>query len=88
MRSETGLVSAGVKAQLEKLYEPRNKDKGDFPDNIQLLLVKLHGEYKELKTEIEAMDYTPESYERIRLEAADVANFAHMIILACDKAKP
>lgn len=88
MRDYTALLEAGNKAQLEKLEENGHKEGFDDID-ISLCEERLKDEVKELDKEIwdeyyeeyfENMDY-----KKIRHEAADIANFAHMIILACDK---
>ena len=78
-RDYKALLHAGNKAQLEKLEQ--NGHKEGF-DSLPLgdLAVLLMGETKELMGAIWS-----EGLESVRHEAADVANFAHMIILACDK---
>lgn len=82
------LLKAGNKAQMEKLTLHRCKIKGAW-DCITLneLNELLKKEYKELQDEFKhyiITDYEDDQYKRIRSEAADVSNFAHMIIEKCD----
>jgi len=81
-RDYEALFKAGNTAQLEKLKE--NEDKPGW-DNITFVttFTGLLEEVKELIAEVKG-DISDEGYEKIRREAADVANFAHMIILRCD----
>lgn len=89
-RDYTKLLKAGNAAQLEKLKE--NEHKTGFEDiNIYYAYNRLKNELQELSIE---MYYMPRkvwalreniNYPAIRHEAADIANFAHMIILQCDK---
>lgn len=80
------LLQAGNKAQLEKLIENEHKDGFDDID-IEYALDRLLDEYIELRKEIKSLNDSTSKiwHRRIRHEAADVANFAHMIILRCDK---
>lgn len=79
MRDIDALLAAGNQAQREKLEENGHKEGfNDMP--LGDLAVLLMGEAKELMGAIWS-----ESTESVRHEAADVANFAHMIILVCDK---
>lgn len=80
-RNYADLLGAGNNAQIEKLLE--NEHKGGFTgqDLIQLFLL-LQEEVLELTREMVLEFYDPRS---IRREAADIANFAHMIILECDR---
>ena len=80
MRDYKKLIAAGNKAQIEKLKE--NEHKKGFDDiDIMETLSLLYGEFKELEYEC----VYSENIDAIRLEAADIANFAHMIILKCDE---
>lgn len=93
-RNYDELLTAGNKAQLEKLKD--NEHKEGF-NNIDLYYAneRLSEEVEELEKElynIAILEGTTQyfckkklNYKKIRHEAADVANFAHMIILACDK---
>jgi NTP pyrophosphatase (non-canonical NTP hydrolase) len=68
---------------MEKLMDEKNIAKGGWGDiTIHELNTMLIEEFCELLLEIgsEKLDY-----KSIRLEAADVANFAHMIIQRCDR---
>jgi hypothetical protein len=75
------LLQAGNTAQIEKLRE--NEHKPGF-DNIDInwAFKRLHDEFRELFSELSEDN---KDYSLIRKEAADVANFAHMIILAADQ---
>ncbi len=81
MRDYSKLLDAGNAAQLEKLLQ--NEHKRDF-ENIDLYyaLGRLHNEWEELADELLLNDL---DYKAIRHEAADIANFAHMVVLKCDK---
>lgn len=79
------LLTHGNEAQLEKLKE--NKSKCGF-DNVKIYYAaqRIYQEYNELITEVNnQMLSEKDRLNRIRREAADVANYAHMIILKCDK---
>ena len=78
MRDYKKLLESGNKAQLEKLL--LYKEKGEFPTDLYLLILLLKAEYGELLVELYLKDY-----KAIRKEFADIANYAHMGILACDK---
>ena len=77
-RNYSELFKVGTAAQLEKLNLHDNK--GKFPRDLKLLFHLLQVELAELRTE----KYL-EDYEAMRLEAADVANYAHMIIIECER---
>ena len=85
-RNYEELFQAGNKAQLEKLQQ--NGHKKGFDDiDIEYASERIEQEWNELSAEvmlIDTFDDEPD-YEAIRHEAADIANFAHMIILKCDK---
>lgn len=81
-RDYKALLEAGNKAQLEKLNLSKNEDKEGFEDlPVGMLTNRINDELEELYDEMPL----PRNYVKIRHEAADIANFAHMIILACDK---
>ncbi len=86
MRNYKELLKAGNAAQLEKLKENKHKDGFDNID-IYYAYKRLIEEKIELGDEL----YQPLGrkdfldYQKIKNEAADVANFAHMIILKCKK---
>ncbi len=76
-RDYKALLCEGRKAQIEKLKENDHKcgfDIASIKDSFKLL----HIEMQELSNEIFVEE---PDYKKIRREAADVANFAFMIIL-------
>ncbi len=79
MRDYNKLLHAGNRAQVEKLIE--NSHKAGW-DNIGIdyAINRIEDEVRELHTAIDKRDV-----KEIRREAADIANFAHMIILTCDR---
>ena len=78
-RNYCNLLHHGNRAQLEKLTE--NHHKSGFDDlDIEYLYECLEEEMAELWSVIE-----DQLLDETRREAADVANYAHMIILQCDK---
>ena len=85
MRNYDELLKAGTGAQLEKLLE--NPEKSGFDNiNIEYALDRILDEFIELRDAIRKTGIPPITHlQLIRREAADVANFAHMIILRCDK---
>ena len=88
MKDYSQLFIHGNQAQLEKLKENESTEGFDNID-IQYAMTRLYEEHVELHNLL--IDDDNEEwrkkldYEQIRREAADVANFAHMIILKCDK---
>jgi hypothetical protein len=94
MRDYTKLLEAGNKAQLEKLKQNGHK-KGFNDINLEYATRRIEDEYQELSEEIWIITHDEQcinywhkdnkDYKKIRMEAADIANFAHMIILKCDK---
>ena len=94
MRDYTALLEAGNKAQREKLGQNWYKEGFDDID-IEYATNRIKDEFEELTNEIWIISYAMgctnywhkenKDYKKIRHEAADIANFAHMIILACDK---
>lgn len=95
MRDNATLIKHGNKAQVEKLELPENAIKDDFDKpSIGELHNLLLGEIVELDDEIMEDCHSSVGipgikknldYGKIRKEAADVANFAHMIIYKCDQ---
>ncbi len=81
-RDYEALLEAGNKAQLEKLRENEHKD--GFDDiSIAYVMDRIEDEHMELE---HAFDNVGDlGWESVRHEAADIANFAHMIILKCNK---
>ena len=93
-REYTPLINAGVAAQLEKLRE--NEHKRGFDDiDIEYANTRLSDEMEELTKELyEVSDgggctlfFRKENrdFSKIRHEAADIMNFAAMIVLKCDQ---
>jgi len=80
MRDYGILFAEQIQAQKEKLSE--NSHKGTLLIPLHYAMDLLTGEYKELLQEFTTID---RNIEAIRSEAADVANFAGMIILACNR---
>ncbi len=85
MRDYKRLFDAGNAAQLEKLRQNEHK-KGWDSVTFEYAYFRLIEEVGELSEALRAQEVNPEGYKNIRQEAADVANFAHMIILKCDEA--
>ena len=81
MESIKKLIQAGNKAQLEKLHEHGHKNGFDNID-IDYAQSRIWDEWSELVVESSLKN---RDHKKIRHEAADIANFAHMIILQCDK---
>lgn len=80
-RNHYALLDAGERAQLEKLEANDHKGGwGEIPLNE--LAASCSIEVWELTDELLK---EPIDYEKVRAEAADVANYAHMIIQRCDK---
>lgn len=76
------MLCGGIKAQWERLADPKNTIKGTFPESIGDVVDLIHEEYLELLLEIEK---SPFIYERIRDESADLKNYLDNLILICDK---
>lgn len=93
MRDYDKLLEAGNKAQLEKLEENNHKRGFDEID-LDYAYGRIEDELLELKKELYDLYYgefpckiLKDQYNcvDVRKEAADIANFAHMIILKCDQ---
>jgi hypothetical protein len=82
------LMAAGNAAQLEKLKENGHKE-GFEHIGMDYAWKRLEEEMAGLSRELRLIPLTGPGYykaiRRVRREAADVANFAHMIILTCDE---
>ncbi len=75
------LLESGNKAQLEKLL--LNEHKRGFENiNLDYAINRIYQEIEELH---EAHLFNDVDFSSIRKEAADIANFAHMIIFKCDQ---
>ena len=82
MRNYDKLLAAGNAAQLEKLKRDSHKppfETMDVEEAFGLMRQETHEVFTELYSSRE-IDYTA-----LRSEFADVANFAHIGILACDR---
>ena len=76
------MMISTVSAMVDKLY--KNNHKGGFEHlGIDTLFHCLEDEVKELSDELCSIPLDGDAIDRIRLEAADVANFAGMIIYRC-----
>lgn len=84
MREYDELLNSGNAAQVEKLK--MNKHKRGF-ENIDIGYAekRLNEECRELYLEIYGRIDGEFKTEKVRHEAADIANFAHMIIFKCDQ---
>lgn len=85
MREYDKLLESGNRAQLEKLYQNRHKNGFDtimIIDATRRIKEELE-ELEEVACNHEKRDYP--NFSNIRHEAADIANFAHMIIYKCDR---
>ncbi len=76
MRAYDELLEAGNRAQLEKLHENSHKRGFDSID-LAYALSRIQEEVAEL--------CAADTDQELRREAADIANFAHMIIYAIDR---
>ncbi|RKX92186.1 MAG: hypothetical protein DRP59_06120 [Spirochaetes bacterium] len=83
LRDYKKLLKSGNKAQMEKLKA--RESKGEFSKELLDLLYYLREEVLELEKEVVGKRMDFEAYAKIRLEAADVANYAHMIIGVCEE---
>lgn len=77
------LFKAGNAAQLEKLKENDHKS-GFMNVDLWFAFNALSKERDELLIAL-LTNHTKYKLKNVRCEAADIANFAHMIILQCDK---
>lgn len=84
MRDIANLIEAGTDAQIEKLEANAHKT-GFSSLEIDTLFKMLECEVDELLLEVNDWKDGKDNLDKVRLEAADVANFAHMIILKCDE---
>ena len=89
MKTYSRLLSAGNKAQIEKL-EANNHKRGMYSMSVFHTYERLEQEMKELHCELFHKNGTPKKPEEInfpatRMEFADIGNFSHMGIGGCDK---
>lgn len=80
-RNINNLIHAGNTAQIEKLNENHHKDSfNNIP--IDVCIIGLEEEHNEV---FEEYAKPVIDYPALRRELADVANYAHMGIMACDR---
>lgn len=84
IRNYGRLIASGTRAQLEKLREKEKTKGGWWHYHLEELFKMLKDEAVELAIEVELHSVGHGSESKIRREAADVANVAHMIIQKCD----
>jgi hypothetical protein len=93
-RNYADLINAGVIAQIEKLRDNEHKPGFDNID-IEYATRRVGEEHEELLNEIYKITESGgvinywhkdnKDFSKIRKEAADIANFAHMLIFKCDQ---
>jgi hypothetical protein len=76
------MLTCGIKAQWERLNDPKNAVKGKFSEDIERVKDNIDEETMELYDELNTAD--PYNYERIREEAADLKNYLDDLIMVCD----
>jgi NTP pyrophosphatase (non-canonical NTP hydrolase) len=82
MRNNTVLIRHTIRAMLERLDDPKNSCKGDFPVGITEIVDLYREEVMELEAEFMAKNL---DWERVRYEAADLAVCLSFLIAACDR---
>ncbi len=80
-RDYDSLLKAGNEAQIEKLKFNEHK-KGFENINLEYAVDRLYQEVEELH---DCFVFDDTNFFDIRHEAADIANFAHMIIYKCNQ---
>jgi hypothetical protein len=75
------MLTGGIKAQWERLNDPKNAIKGKFTEDIGDAVDNIEEEYEELFDELN-INF---DYKRIREEAADLKNYLDNLIMICDK---
>jgi NTP pyrophosphatase (non-canonical NTP hydrolase) len=83
MRNNDVLLGSLTKAVFERLDDPKNKEKGEFPTDIRTILEGIDEEYDEVHKEI----FTGRKINKqaLRSELADLATFCAFGIALCDK---
>jgi len=88
MRDNKKLLKALKKAVIERLDDPKNVEKGDFPKHIGIVIDGIDEEYTEVIAECsKAIETGNIISKRLREELADLATFCAFGIVLCDKAK-
>jgi NTP pyrophosphatase (non-canonical NTP hydrolase) len=82
MRNNTVLIRHTIRAMLERLDDPKNSCKGDFPVDIAEIVDLYREEVMELEAEFMAKNL---DWERVRYEAADLAVCLSFLISECDR---
>lgn len=78
------MLVCGIKAQWERLDDPKNASKGVFSEDITNIFKSVDEEKNELYEELNHFKEDL-NYERIREEAADLKNYLDNLIMVCDK---
>jgi hypothetical protein len=80
------MLTAGIRAQWERLDDQKNASKGVFPRDIEEIKKFINEEKSELDEELDD-GFGEEEYDyvRIREEAADLKNYLDNLIMVCDK---
>ena len=88
MRNNKDLLESLIKAITERLDDPKNVEKGEFPKELAEVLLGIDEEYKEVLGETELAIKTGKlNAKRLRSELADLALYCAFGIAVCDKAK-
>jgi hypothetical protein len=82
MRDNTVLIRRTIRAMLERLDDPKNSCKGNFPVDITEIVDLYREEIMELEAELMAKSL---DWERVRYEAADLAVCLSFLIAECDR---
>lgn len=82
MRNNFDLINQANIAMKERLNDPKNVVKGNFPTDINELFFFAMDEMRELAEEVKASKW---DYERIASEAADAMNYLAMIIKSANE---
>jgi NTP pyrophosphatase (non-canonical NTP hydrolase) len=80
MRDVRELLNHGMNAASERLNDPKNVEKGDFPINVMTSFFMFTEEAEELKIEVQV----GKDYARIREEIGDCIAILSMMAKACD----
>jgi len=76
------MLTGGIKAQWERLNDPKNACKGKFSEEFDLVIKNINEEHCELDWELSRENIV---WERVRDEAADLKNYLDNSIMICDK---
>ena len=81
MRDNQKLLEQANKATMERLTDPKNVIKGDFPEKLSEALRLYRLEHEEILAEV--MEYPPD-FEKLRYEIADTIVTLSFGIQICD----